>query len=113
MTDTTVIPTPRRRRRVFMWVFLVIQALFILWIITGLASHGPDTGAQASQLCSGHGWYPLYKSYADCIAGGSKLLSGASDIGKGLGVTLIIAAWVIIDFLLAVTWLVVRLSRRP
>ena len=34
-------PAPRRKRRVFLWVFLAIQAVFIIWIVAGLASHRP------------------------------------------------------------------------
>jgi hypothetical protein len=29
---------PRKKRRVFLWVFLSIQALFILWLVVGLAT---------------------------------------------------------------------------
>lgn len=34
-------PTPRKKRRVFLWVFLVIQVLFLIWIIAGAASGNP------------------------------------------------------------------------
>jgi hypothetical protein len=99
-----------------MWVFLAIQVLFLLFVIAGAASHGPDTGAQTVQLCdgsNGNAWYPLYQSYSQCLAGGGQLLAGASDIGKGLAVAAIIGLWVVVDIILALTWLVVRLSRRP
>ena len=31
-------PPPRKRRRVFVWVFLAVQVLFVIWVIAGAAS---------------------------------------------------------------------------
>lgn len=103
---------PKRKRRVFMWVFLAIQALFLLWIIIDAASGGPSTAAQVASSCYHHAWWPLYSSQADCVRTASKLYGDAGNVGKGLGIAALVAAWVIVDFLLAVTWFVVRLSRR-
>jgi len=31
-------PAPRKRRHVFCWIFLAIQAMFVVLVITGIAS---------------------------------------------------------------------------
>ena len=50
---------PRKRKRIFMWFFLAVQAIFIAWLITGIASaaHGipADAHAQALAYCKGNG----------------------------------------------------------
>ena len=102
----------RKKRRVFLWIFLAIQALFVVWIIAGSASSGPDTGSQVAQMCAGHSWYPLYSSHADCIKSGGELLSGASDVGKGIGVAFIIVFWMIVDVILGVCYGVHKLATR-
>ena len=80
---------PRRRRRVFMWVFLAIQAVFVAWIVTGLTASPPAChGLDASGCAS------------------------ASDVGHGVALAAQVAAWVTVDFILGVTWAVVRFSRR-
>src|SRR6185312_11626421 len=38
MTTIETVTAPRRKRRVFLWVFLAIQALFVAWLVTGLAT---------------------------------------------------------------------------
>jgi hypothetical protein len=82
-------PVRRKKRRVFLWVFLAVQALFIIWIITGASS--------SAAPCHG-------LSSADCKA--------ASDAGKGIGVVVIVVFWCVVDFLLAVIYGVYRLARR-
>ena len=106
------IAAPRKKRHVFLWIFLTVQALFIIWIIAGSASHGPDTGTQVAQLCDNHAWYPLYNSQADCVKSGGALLAGASDVGKGLAIGLIVVFWVVVDFLLGVSYGVYKLATR-
>jgi len=83
---------PKKKRRVFLWVFLVIQVLFIIWIIGGAS-----TGAGTPEDCEG-------LSEEACNA--------ASDIGTTIGVALIIGVWVVVDFLLAVIYGVYRLATR-
>ena len=84
----------------------------MIWIITGSASGGPDTGAQAAQLCAGHAWYPLYSSQADCLKSGGGLLAGASDVGKGLAIGLIVVFWMVVDVILGVSYGVYKLATR-
>ena len=47
---------PRKKRRVFLWVFLAIQVLFIVWIIAGAASGNPGVSSQVTSFCGNHGW---------------------------------------------------------
>jgi hypothetical protein len=105
---------PRKKHRVFMWVFLAVQVLFLIWVITGVASHpaGPSASAQAAQQCANGGWQGLFKSQADCNQHYAVGLNDASNLGKGLGVALIVVFWCVVDFLMGVTYLIVRLARR-
>jgi ABC-type Fe3+ transport system permease subunit len=80
----------RKKRRVFFWVFLVIQAIFLIWIISALATAGPGN-------CNG-----LDKE--SCQA--------ASDVGTGIGVALIIGLWAVVDFILGIGYAIYRLSKR-
>lgn len=47
----------RRKRRILLRVFIAVQPVFVIWIITGLASHpvGPSA-AEAAQRCGLGGW---------------------------------------------------------
>jgi hypothetical protein len=81
---------PRRKRRIFLWVFLAIQVLFIIWLVTGAATQG-------HQHCQG-------LSAHDCAA--------ASDLGNGLAVGLIIALWAAVDIILGISYGVYRLASR-
>ncbi|MDI3403839.1 hypothetical protein [Streptomyces cavernicola] len=83
---------PRKRRRVFLWVFLAIQLLFLVWVITGAASAGgtpEDCGSLDTTTCN-----------------------EAENFGTALGVGLIIALWAAADVILGITYAVYRLSRR-
>lgn len=105
---------PRKKHRVFMWVFLAVQVLFLIWVITGIASHpaGPSASVQAAQQCANGGWQGLFNSQADCDQHYAVGLNDASNLGKGLGVALIVVFWCIVDFLMGITYLIVRLARR-
>ena len=54
----------------------------------------------------------LYSSYAACVKGNASLLAGASDTGKAIGVGLIVIVWVVVDFLVGLTYGIYRLARR-
>jgi hypothetical protein len=107
-------PAPRKKRRVFLWVFLAVQLLFIILIITQVAAHpaGPTTAQQAAQQCANGGWYPLFKSQADCQVHYGHALNDATDVGKGIGVALIVVFWVIVDTILGISYGVYRLATR-
>ncbi|PJE97679.1 hypothetical protein CUT44_11130 [Streptomyces carminius] len=85
----------RKRHRVFFWFFLAVQALFLVWIITGIAG---NSGTPAG--CAGLTGKEL------------ELCEGAGDVGTAIGVGLIIALWVAVDVILGLTYLVYRLARR-
>jgi hypothetical protein len=109
-------PAQRKKRRVFLWVFLAVQALFLIWLIAGVAgtSHsGSDAHTQAVQWCAVKGnWQFLYKSQADCVTHYGNALNGASDVGKSLGVGVIVIFWVVVDFFLGLGYGIYRLASR-
>jgi hypothetical protein len=106
-------PHARRKRRVFLWVFLAIQALFILWLVVGLATtHTGPTAAQVAQVCGNHGWFPLYKSHADCVTHYGGALQDAGNAGKAIGAGLVVLLWFVVDVILGVSYGVYKLATR-
>jgi hypothetical protein len=109
-------PKPRKKRRIFLWVFLAIQVLLLIWIIAGAAStgHTEPSAAQMAQYC-GHGpnsVLALYKSKADCMAHYSRVLSDAAGTGRGLGIALVVAMWFVVDVILGISYGVYKLATR-
>ena len=94
VTDTLEPVAPKKRKRVFMWVFLAVQALFLAWIISGLGSSSgtPD---------------------ADCGTLSTETCNDLESIGTGIGVFMVIVFWMMVDFLLAVGYAIYRLAKRP
>ena len=84
----------RKRRRVFPWVFLAIQALFVIWVIAGAAS-----GHSAAANC-----HDQYLTHQQC--------ANATDAGTAIGVGLIIVFWAVVDVIMGISYGVWRLSRR-
>lgn len=83
----------RKPRRVFMWTFLAIQALFLLWVITGLMSQSGD--------CTGLSGLAAH----NCAA--------ASDAGHGVAVAIQVVLWGLVDVILGVgRWVVVSARRK-
>jgi len=82
----------KKRHRVFLWVFLAIQALFIYWVIGG--AHAAST--------SNH----------DCGSLSAKACQDAADAGTGVGVFLIIVLWVLVDIILGIGYGVYKLASR-
>ena len=81
----------------FLWFFLGVQILFLLWVISGIAS-----GSGTSESCKG--------MTGDAL----KTCESVGDVGTTIGVGLIVGFWVAADFILGLTYLVYRLaSRRP
>lgn len=91
MTDIPAATSPakhRRRRHLFRWVFLAIQALFLIWIIAGGTSAANDKsscGTLSDQTCH-----------------------DAAAAGAGIGIFLIIVFWAMVDIILGITYLIVR-----
>ncbi|MDR6976851.1 hypothetical protein J2X68_003544 [Streptomyces sp. 3330] len=88
-------PRPKKRHRVFLWIFLAIQILFLIWVITGAAS-----GSGTPEDCRG-------------LTGDNlKLCEDADDVGTTIGVGLIIGLWAAVDVILGFTYVVYRLATR-
>ncbi|SEQ71590.1 hypothetical protein SAMN04487983_1007167 [Streptomyces sp. yr375] len=93
--DGTTAPPPKKRHRIFLWIFLAVQILFLIWVITGAAS-----GSGTPEECRG-------------LTGDNlKLCKDASDVGTTIGVGLIIGLWAAADIILGFTYLVYRLATR-
>jgi hypothetical protein len=86
-TQTAPPPTPRKKRRVFLWFYLALQVIFLIWIIAG---------AQANH----------------CNAQGSQLANNACTAGTGIGIALVIALWVAVDVIVGGTYAIYRLASR-
>jgi hypothetical protein len=105
---------PRKKHRIFLWVFLAIQAIFILWLVVGLASKGtgPTVASQTASACANGGWQGLFKSHADCMKHYAVALHDAGDVGKGLGAAIIILFWMVVDVILGIGYGVYKLAHR-
>ena len=89
----------------------MIQALFLIWLITALAGKTGPTAAQVAQFCGRGQWQGVFNSYYDCGVHGANGLAATGDIGKGMAVGLIIGLWAA-DVILGIGRLVVVLARR-
>lgn len=104
-----------KKRHVFMWVFLGLQALFLLWVIAGAASgHGnsADGHTQAVTFCANGGWKGLYSSYNTCVSQYGHTLGQARDAGTAIGVGVIVVFWAVADFILGISYAIYRLAKR-
>jgi len=92
--NTILSPDPvpvKKRKRVFMWIFLAVQVLFVVWLIAGAnTSVDPATATALS----------------------AEAAQSAATVGKGIGMMLIFGMWIGVDFILGVTYLIVRLARK-
>ncbi|MCH6161572.1 hypothetical protein [Streptomyces marispadix] len=84
-------PPKRKKRRVFLWTFLVVQLIFLIWLIVGLVSTAgaPD--------CTG-------LTQEDCEA--------ATGLGATIGAGVIVAFWVAVDFILGISYLIYRAVKK-
>lgn len=103
----------KKPKRIFLWTFLSVQAIFLLWIVVGVIgnSHGAPS-ADVHKVCDNGGWRVLFTSHADCMTHYAHALTQAGEAGTAIGVGLIIALWVAVDIILGVGRLVVVTSRR-
>ncbi|MGW7331001.1 hypothetical protein ACWGIU_20865 [Streptomyces sp. NPDC054840] len=88
-------PRPAKPHRVFFWVFLAVQILFLVWIITAV-NEAPDLPDACVGLTG--------DALQICRDGG--------EVGTAIGVGLLIALWAAVDIILATTYGIYRLSRR-
>ncbi len=82
----------KKRRRVFLWVFLAVQAIFIIWIVTGVNASSSNTSS--------------------CGSLSAKACQDAQNAGTGIGVFLIIFLWVLVDIILGIGYGVYKLASR-
>jgi hypothetical protein len=79
--------------RPFTWVILVINVLFLVWVIAGASTasgNATDCGVLSQQTCN-----------------------SARNAGTAIGVGIIMFLWVFADVILGVLWLITRPRRRP
>jgi hypothetical protein len=120
MSDITITPgqetaepaKPRKRKRVFMWFFLAVNALFALWVFPALFSGTGASHAEIASMCGNGAWSPLFKSYQDCVVHGAHGIIAAHDVGKTVALTMMIGLWVAADVILGIGRLVVVFARR-
>jgi hypothetical protein len=99
---------PWKPRKVFLWVFLAIQAAFIIWLVTGIASAGGSVHAQAVAECLNGKAASMGMTQAQCVS----WLGGAGKVGTSLGAAVIVIVWVVVDFFLGLGYGIYRLARR-
>lgn len=80
-----------RNWRPLTWVILVINVLFLWWLISAFGADGGCEGLSGSELDA-------------CETG--------SSIGAGLAVVMIFVLWAIFDVILGVIWMVTKGSTR-
>jgi hypothetical protein len=97
----------RRKRRIFLWVFLAIQALFIVWLAVGGSSTGGGIHASVAAQCHTQA-AGMGMTQAQCIT----FLGGAAKTGTAIGAALIIVLWMISDVILGVSYGVYKLATR-
>jgi hypothetical protein len=96
---------PRRRRRVFPWVFLAVQVLFVIWVISAAASGG---GIHADAVAYCHAHPSQYLPFGECVSD----YGGGMKAGAGIGVFLIFVLWAAADVILGACYAAWRLARR-
>jgi hypothetical protein len=77
----------KKKVRVFTWIILAVNVLFLIWLIAGIVGVSNST-------CTGN------MTQATC--------DSAKAIGGGIGAMLIIFLWVAADVILGIIWLVTR-----
>ena len=96
-----------------MWTFLAIQALFLVWVIAGIATaHNAPDAHTVAQVCGHGGWQGLFQSYSDCKVHYANGLKQAGEAGTAIGVALVVGLWVAVDVILGIGRLIVVTARR-
>lgn len=81
-----------RNWRKFTWFILIVQVLFLVWIVAGVG--------EASNNCDGE------------VGEALELCQAGTAIGAGIGVGIIIFLWAFVDFILGIIWLVTNRGQR-
>ena len=85
-------PQVKKKRRVFLCVFLAVQVLFLAWVISGAASGAGQP--------------------SDCGTLSASTCNTASDAGTAIGVGVLIVLWFFVDAFLGIVYGVYRLASR-
>jgi hypothetical protein len=78
--------------RPFTWVILVVNVIFLIWVIAGAAS--------TANSCAGKVGQEL------------QLCKDATAVGTSIGVGIIVFFWAFVDIILGILWLVTRPRQR-
>lgn len=89
-TMVPVAPPVKRGLRKLSWFILLVNVLFLVWIIVGASS---SKATNCGTL-----------SAADCTT--------ATQIGTGIGAVLIVVLWAVVDVILLVIWMITRPRQR-
>jgi hypothetical protein len=92
-------PPPKRKVRVFTWIIVGVNVLFLLATIFALSS---GSGA-AEQTCAGQTFDEVFTKQ-DCLDAAN---AGAA-IGSGILVFGLLVVWALVDVILGVLWMVTR-----
>jgi hypothetical protein len=104
-------PKPRKKR-IFMWTFLAIQAIFVCLVVVYLTESTGPSHHDLVQGCYNGAWRGLFKSQADCVKHYGAALNDAGHVGQGIGLFLVFFFWAAIDLILGIGRMVVLSSRR-
>lgn len=84
-------PPRKRGLRPFSWVILVINAAFLVFAIVGARTKA---------------------AVSNCGTLDAATCTSAGQVGKGIGIVLIIIIWLVVDFILLILWLITRPRQR-
>jgi hypothetical protein len=84
------------RWRKMTWVFMIVNALFLIWVIAGVSSRPSEDCATDPDVLAG----TISKSTCEA----------ASDVGTGIGVALIFVLWFFVFIVLSLIWFMTRPS---
>ncbi|PRH79421.1 hypothetical protein C6N75_10090 [Streptomyces solincola] len=86
----------KKKRPVFLVVFILVQVIFLIWLIVGVNTASSGSADDCRGLTG-----DLLRS---CEEG--------NDVGTAIGAGLIIALWAFVDVIFGITYGVYRLARR-
>lgn len=81
-----------RNWRKFTWFILIVQVIFLIWIIAGTSS--------AANNCDGE------------VGDALELCQAGTAVGAGIGIGIIIFLWAFVDIILGLIWLITNRGQR-
>jgi hypothetical protein len=98
---------PKKKRRVFPWVFLAIQAIFLIWLIVGIHGNVNHLSSHSAADCRAHNNY-FFGSLKECV----NTSNSATEVGTTIGAGLVIGLWVATDVIVGGSYLIWRVAKR-